>query len=204
MNLYSKRKGITLMEMLVVIVLITLLSAVIVPSSVEVVSTAEANKIINNLYALRTAVLMWRKENAALIQPGTKEAEKAGQLYIKGAYKIFQEANENDALHVLQYLDAGNGMKLNTNGGKAMSEGTYGVFDGGEKNYGYNRNSWFVGYRFNSLERNGSVRDSLRKQGRARKVFLGGDSPNATYNVGTESSAWMQVCGPWNWEATRK
>ena len=54
-----KRKGFTLVELLIVIVVIGILSAMMMLSSTEAVTSAKANNIVSNLRNWKTAVLEW-------------------------------------------------------------------------------------------------------------------------------------------------
>ncbi len=59
----SKRKGFTLVELLIVIVVIGILSAMMMISSTEAVSSAKAANIIGNMRALKTAALAYYVDN---------------------------------------------------------------------------------------------------------------------------------------------
>ena len=59
----AKLKGFTLVELLIVIVVIGVLSAMMMLSSTEAVSSAKAAKVINNLRQLKTAALSWYMDN---------------------------------------------------------------------------------------------------------------------------------------------
>ena len=58
-----KRKGFTLVELLIVIVVIGVLSAMMMLSSTEAVSSAKASNIISNLRNMKTAALAWYADN---------------------------------------------------------------------------------------------------------------------------------------------
>ena len=58
-----KHRGFTLVELLIVIVVIGVLSAMMMLSSTEAVSSAEAAKVISNMRNLKTAVLEWYADN---------------------------------------------------------------------------------------------------------------------------------------------
>jgi len=59
----SMRKGFTLVELLIVIVVIGILSAMMMLSSTEAVSSAKAADIISDLRNLKTAALAWYADN---------------------------------------------------------------------------------------------------------------------------------------------
>ncbi len=59
----TKRKGFTLVELLIVIVVIGVLSAMMMLSSTEAVSSAKAADIISDLRNLKTAALAWYADN---------------------------------------------------------------------------------------------------------------------------------------------
>ena len=59
----TKRSGFTLVELLIVIVVIGVLSAMMMLSSTEAVSSAKAADIISDLRNLKTAALAWYADN---------------------------------------------------------------------------------------------------------------------------------------------
>ncbi|MBQ3763726.1 MAG: prepilin-type N-terminal cleavage/methylation domain-containing protein, partial [Synergistaceae bacterium] len=58
-----KRKGFTLVELLIVIVVIGILSAMMMLSSTEAVTSARANNIVSNMRNLKTAALEYYVDN---------------------------------------------------------------------------------------------------------------------------------------------
>lgn len=62
-KLEMKRKGFTLVELLIVIVVIGVLSAMMMLSSTEAVSSAKAADIVSDLRNLKTAALAWYADN---------------------------------------------------------------------------------------------------------------------------------------------
>lgn len=63
-----KRKGFTLVELLIVIVVIGILSAMMMLSSTEAVTSANASNIISNFRNLKTAALAWYVDNLDYIE----------------------------------------------------------------------------------------------------------------------------------------
>ena len=72
------RKGFTLVELLIVIVVIGILSAMMMLSSTEAVSSAKANNIVNNLRNWKTAALSWYVDNIDRITPAGKVKNESG------------------------------------------------------------------------------------------------------------------------------
>ena len=58
-----KRKGFTLLHLLIVIAVIGILSVMMLFSSTEAVTTAKASNIVANLTHIRKAVIMWYCDN---------------------------------------------------------------------------------------------------------------------------------------------
>ena len=72
----SKRKGFTLVELLIVIVVIGILSAMMMFSSTEAATSAKANNIIANLRNWKTATLAWYTDNLDKVESGKKDGWK--------------------------------------------------------------------------------------------------------------------------------
>ena len=83
------RKGFTLIELLIVIVVIGILSAMMMFSSTEAVSSAKASNVISNLRNLRTAITAWYLENTDKIEKGSTGA------YLVRWSTIYQKNDDN-------------------------------------------------------------------------------------------------------------
>ncbi len=80
----TKREGFTLVELLIVIVVIGILSAMMMLSSTEAVSSARANNIIANLRNLKTAALAWYVDSLDIIERDSIEPTTANHFkYVK-------------------------------------------------------------------------------------------------------------------------
>ena len=96
------RKGFTLMEMLVVIVTLGILSAVMMFSSLEAVSSVDANNIINNMQQIKMATYTWYKENLSRIIPDGSGGYK---IRTKGTDQTFRDFVKEHQDEIRQYLD---------------------------------------------------------------------------------------------------
>ncbi len=74
----TRRTGFTLVELLIVIVVIGILSAMMMLSSTEAVTSAKANNIISNLRNLKTAALAWYTDSMDLLAGGDIGTTAAG------------------------------------------------------------------------------------------------------------------------------
>ena len=194
-----KRRGFTLISMLIVIAITGILAAMMFMSSSEAIATARATAIIANLNTLKKAVTQWYMDNREKVQPN-------GMVKIGNTEKPVQEWKDSD-IHLSSYLSASGsaGIQLASkttydselgNYSTNLVEGHYGICDGGTvKTNGsvseYHRNAWFVGYRFTKSEKN--VIEKIRGRMTTSGVFLG--TPDAHQNnVNNQDTAvWMIV-----------
>lgn len=146
-----RRKGISLMEILIVIVVIVILSTVTTLSISRISAKAEAKRIMNNLQLLRTAVLVWCKENSEKIQSDGR---------IKIGTQIDPIQNYRDSqLGISKYLNASEAFNTaNPYNNPSNNYGDYLVSDYGNGN----RTIWYVGYRFLQYGEE-DVRDRLKE-----------------------------------------
>ena len=62
-----KRKGFTLVELLIVVVVIAILAAAVTLASDEIVSTSHAARILSNLTEWKKAALAWYADNTSIV-----------------------------------------------------------------------------------------------------------------------------------------
>ena len=160
MRSFSNRKGFTLVELLIVIVVIGVLSAMMMLSSTEAVSSAKAADVISNLRNIKTAVLAWYADNLDRvngkyqIETDGKTAELIGSFTVK---------NGGEA-EFLKYLNNDNSIKLTKKENAANGEYFLSGEDGGK--------NWYVGYRTNDTK----IKEKL--ESRAGSVGLTGGAQN--------------------------
>ena len=94
-----KRKGFTLVELLIVIVVIGILSAMMMLSSTEAVTSARASNIVSNLRNLKTAALSLYTDNLDKAEAGTLLA--ADQSISTGS----ETETDNAMVKVIKYMN---------------------------------------------------------------------------------------------------
>ena len=171
-----------------------ILSSVFVISSVSMTASAEASRIINNLYTLKMATLAWRKEHMDLI--GSDE-----KIKMPGQATSTLIQNNTDALaEIASYIDGDNEFVIKTKDNKLSEGGEYGIFTFTNGN----KKAWYVGYHLTYTERENGVRDKIRAKVASPNidVRVGGDQPNGKPTVGTkeEKGVWLKVFGDNDWE----
>ena len=105
----SKRKGFTLVELLIVIVVIGILSAMMMLSSTEAVTSAKASNIVSNLRNLKTAALAYYTDNIDYFSE-TKDGKPNGNpLLISGSYNESKKDPKipEPTKYVIDYLNNG-------------------------------------------------------------------------------------------------
>ena len=129
-----KNKGFTLVELLIVIVVIGILSAMMMMSSNEAVSSARAATIIADLTNLKNALMIWHTDNYDKIEHDPTN-QYAGMILAANnngdtqKYNPIQETNIMD--EIAMYLEGAAINKGLRQRNKEMSEGSYGIYDGG-------------------------------------------------------------------------
>ena len=90
-----KRRGFTLVELLIVIVVIGILSAMMMLSSTEAVTSAKASNIVSNLRNLKTAALAMYVDSMDAFDQRTNEAK----------------TRVSDIKYVVKYMNGGDGFE---------------------------------------------------------------------------------------------
>ena len=171
------RKGFTLVELLIVIVVIGVLASMFILSSTESVTTAKASNIITNLQLLKRAVLAWHMDNR-------EKVLRNGMVKIGNTTSPIQEWGDG-ALHLSSYFSHLGGSAINLNSVRQSAAGTT------RKNTDLGRQTWYVGYRFTENE------EAVKEKLRARKESAGLVFGTADAHIDTVRdngvAVWMKV-----------
>ena len=144
----NKRKGFTLVELLIVIVVIGILSAMMMLSSTEAVSSAKANNVISNLRNLKTAVTSWYVDNIDRVQPNGKDNGNTKYKITKadgtGEQSLTQFVNTDEGnKELLRYLNNEKAINLKSDKSSQKTDGDYYIKDRDWK-------QWYVWYKIGS------------------------------------------------------
>ena len=143
----TRNKAFTLVELLIVIVVIGVLSAMMMLSSTEAISSAKASNVISNLRNFKTAVLSWYTDNLDNVNGNGVLKKPGGTNYDT----MFGQDNSVTIADIAKYFS----VELDANG-KDSSGGQY-MLDytpsaGGDKRLGPFR--WFVVYKLPTNDAN--------------------------------------------------
>ena len=101
-----KRKGFTLVELLIVIVVIGILSAMMMLSSTEAVTSAKASNIVSNLRNLKTAALAYYVDNLDYLESTTATANNTTSLNL---YDVAATGTDAARKGIRAYLNESSG-----------------------------------------------------------------------------------------------
>ena len=189
-----RRKGFTLVELLIVIVVIGVLSTMMMLSSTEAVTSAKASNIVANLTTLKKATLAWYMDNLDKVQ-------EDGRVKIGNETHPIQEWNDS-YIHLSDYLGHVGDTGINSNtkysftnseGNKQtntdLKEGFYGVCDGG--GIAGKRHIWYVGYRFQANE--SAVREKIANRLQSAGLMFGTADAHPDKDGDNAAAVWLQV-----------
>ena len=160
----NSRKGFTLVELLIVIVVIGILSAMMMLSSTESVASAKANNIISNLRNLKTAVTAWYADNL-------DKVKKDGDTWKIDGKNVSAFVEDNGKTEILKYLNNENSITLGNKGD--TTDGHYLLVSGPSSK------TWYVCYNLGSSEQR--VKDKLTSKAKSIGL-LGADKGNVDFS----------------------
>lgn len=184
------RKGFTLVELLIVIVVIGILSAMMMLSSTEAMSSAKASNIAANLRNFKTAVLAWYADHADLVLPDGKinvtvkengNGKEVTGVRIQNVYK-----NGSD-LGIAKYFNTEASFVINSS-----SNVGYCVKDCGSEGGATAQSTWFVGYIFSKGE--DAIKEKLKNKASSLGLRFAGTDPQKK----GDEAVWMKVLGEYN------
>ena len=180
MQNFAKRKGMTLIEVLIVVSVIITLSTSMFLSSTQVTGTADAAKIIADLTTIRKAAIAWTADN--------RDRLKAN--YAKSTPKRVQSSR--DILNgIAKYIDNNENITLNGNSNGELSQGGYGVC--GAENH---QTTWYAGYKFANDESH--LKEKLRDREKSAGLHFTNKWPDptgSTENNKGDNIVWMYILG---------
>ena len=185
------RKGFTLVELLIVIVVIGILSAMMMLSSTEAMSSAKASNIASNLRNIKTATLAWYADHTDWVSPDLKVT--IGTNANKQIHDVIG-TGDNQA-NILKYFNNEGSITLKGNSSDGSGEYVIRAVDNSDNSATGSRRVWYVGYVFTVGERN-SVREKLA--GRAKTLglkFGTKDAGSLTTTADGKNAVWLLVLG---------
>ncbi|MBQ6666266.1 MAG: prepilin-type N-terminal cleavage/methylation domain-containing protein [Synergistaceae bacterium] len=175
------RKGFTLVELLIVIVVIGILAGMMMLSSTEAVTSAKATKIISDLTVLKKAVISWYADNYERIERKYNNDSKRDDYLVKvgnSSYHLGVFAKDHGGQkEFVKYLGSSNKITLTKD--NFTKPGEYLLATEG--------NEWFVGYDVGSdmrlREKLAGRAKSLKLQGATKKLKSNGQVDVNTDNI---------------------
>ena len=184
----GKKKGFTLVELLIVIVVIGILTAGMFMAAQEMEATARTAQIINDLRVLKTAAQHWYFDNEQeIFEAASNASDKGYHIKINGKDTRLHDALQSDSHGIKSYLSNSN-FNLNT-GKKDDWQNMYAVTGGYSVYLGFTNTVCYVVYRISDnskMKDNALLRNKLK--GKAKSVGLvyynynGGNSKETSYN----------------------
>ena len=166
----NNRKAFTLVELLIVIVVIGVLSAMMMLSSTEAVTSAKATKIINDMTQLKKATTAWYLENHHRIGQNAGNVKEEFGIHVNGKITRFSDFIKGSGqAEILKHINNDTSIKL----GSKASDNTgdfYIIRSTGKSKY------WYVSYYLD----NKSARLKEKLAARAKSIGLFGSNDLGT------------------------
>ncbi len=153
------------MELLTCIVLIIIVSAVTMFSTLEMTASAEANNVINNMYQIKAATIMWYKENLSrIVRSGDdyKIITKTSSGKQEQWFSDFIDSYGSD--EIMKYLKSGTDIVIRSKKSSANNTGDYSLIATNKST------KWYVCYNTGKVEDNSDLEAPIL---RMKKKFAG-------------------------------
>ena len=205
MSARMRQKGFTLVELLIVILVIGILSAMMIFSSTEAVTSAKVSNVISNLRNLRTAITAWYLENTDKIEKGSsgvylvrwstayqKNDDNLTPVQELWDSRVKRNGNIIDSStfksQILRYME--NPDRVTATNRKQQNNNNDSVYGGYvlEDNGGHEKRSqWFIGYVVDN--------DSMKKKfaGRAKSLGLLQENKKESKIYTNGDIVWLRV-----------
>ncbi len=148
------------MELLTCIVLIIIVSAVTMFSTLEMTASAEANNVINNMYQIKAATAMWYKENSSRIVRSGNEYK----ISTDGELQLFSVFIDSHGDEIMKYLKSGTDINICSKNSSANNTGDYSLIATN------NSTKWYVCYNTGTVRDNSDLDAPIM---RMKKKFAG-------------------------------
>ena len=113
MTKVGKRKGFTLVELLIVIVVIGILAAMMMLSSTEAVNSAKAAKIVSDFSLMKRAVNAWYLDNYERLGLGAGNVKEEYGIMVNGKITRFSDfINGSGNAELRKYFSSGESLKF--------------------------------------------------------------------------------------------
>lgn len=173
----KSRKGFTLVELLIVIVVIGILSAMMMLSSTEAVTSAKASNIVSNMRNIKTAALAYYTDNMDAVRDTTYTADSVVD-------DVTKNGTEAIATKIVNYLNNEKDSSI------VGANPAYTVVVGS----GTNLDEWYVKYAItNDLGATEAARVKTKLAGRAKSVGLLAASDGQATAYTTGENVYMRV-----------
>ena len=173
-----KRKGFTLVELLIVILVIGILAVMMILSSTEAVTTAKATKIINDLHLMKRAANAWYLENYGRLGKTSNgfyvdaKWDAKNNIYTGGT-RLHEYLNSHSN-EIARYFSS-TGMSFNSTiaNWEHASRDQYGASIGNYAVYfGYSNTICYVLYRVSNHNDNAEAKLKAKLKARAKSAGL--------------------------------